>query len=303
MPSLMTTPNYYQILGVSSSANQHEIKAAFKKLAVSLHPDKNPGNAALAEELFKQMNEAYQVLSNTEKRARYDLKLYYITHPPIPQYPEQSQESHTEYEYTAPHYNYQQQPYAQRRARYAPSVTFEPRFVQKMYVLLGLLFTLIIIGSVYFVDYMNRWNAKEAYQEALDGGKSIAAMMKLSESIGYDKKFWPAYYLRGKLRLELMDDYRHAWYDFNAAILYTDAPTADMYFNRGLCSYQQNRYPDALADLDKAIQLDARSGPTYYLRSLTYLSLQDTTRACQNWREATRLGLSVPDEAMQIYCP
>ncbi len=60
--------DYYQILGIAKTANQEEIKKAFRKLAHQHHPDKNQGN----DEKFKQINEAYQVLSNKEKRAQYD---------------------------------------------------------------------------------------------------------------------------------------------------------------------------------------------------------------------------------------
>lgn len=68
--------NYYEILGVSSAATSEEIKRAYKKLAVRYHPDKNPDNAE-AEDRFKQINEAYQVLSNAEKRSKYDFILEY----------------------------------------------------------------------------------------------------------------------------------------------------------------------------------------------------------------------------------
>lgn len=63
--------DYYQILGVSRDADEKEIKAAYRKLARKYHPDVNPGDKA-AEEKFKQINEAYQVLSDPEKRAAYD---------------------------------------------------------------------------------------------------------------------------------------------------------------------------------------------------------------------------------------
>jgi molecular chaperone DnaJ len=63
--------DYYQILGVSRDADEKEIKAAYRKLARKYHPDVNPGDKA-AEEQFKQINEAYQVLSDPEKRAAYD---------------------------------------------------------------------------------------------------------------------------------------------------------------------------------------------------------------------------------------
>jgi len=60
--------NYYQILGVSKNASQDEIKRAYRKLAHQYHPDKNQSDG----ERFKEINEAYQVLSDTQKRAQYD---------------------------------------------------------------------------------------------------------------------------------------------------------------------------------------------------------------------------------------
>ncbi len=63
--------DYYDVLGVDRGASQQEIKAAYRKLAVKFHPDRNPGDAA-AEESFKRAAEAYAVLSDAEKRARYD---------------------------------------------------------------------------------------------------------------------------------------------------------------------------------------------------------------------------------------
>jgi curved DNA-binding protein len=67
----MDYKDYYQILGISRSASADEIRAAYRKLALKYHPDRNPDNKQ-AEEKFKEMNEAYQVLSDPQKRARYD---------------------------------------------------------------------------------------------------------------------------------------------------------------------------------------------------------------------------------------
>lgn len=64
----MTKRDYYEILGISKSASADEIKKAFRKLAVKYHPDKQGGD----ESKFKEIGEAYEVLSNTEKRQRYD---------------------------------------------------------------------------------------------------------------------------------------------------------------------------------------------------------------------------------------
>lgn len=68
---MATKRDYYEVLQVSKSASAEEIKKAYRKLAVQFHPDKNPGDAT-AEENFKELGEAYDVLSDPEKRAAYD---------------------------------------------------------------------------------------------------------------------------------------------------------------------------------------------------------------------------------------
>lgn len=68
----MTNKDYYQVLGVDKNATPDQIKKAYRKLAMKWHPDKNPNNKEAAEQKFKEIGEAYSVLSDEQKRKNYD---------------------------------------------------------------------------------------------------------------------------------------------------------------------------------------------------------------------------------------
>ncbi|MFT4023189.1 MAG: DnaJ domain-containing protein [Flavihumibacter sp.] len=68
---MSTKRDYYEVLSVTKTANGEEIKKAYRKVAMQYHPDRNPGDKA-AEDKFKEAAEAYEVLSDGDKRARYD---------------------------------------------------------------------------------------------------------------------------------------------------------------------------------------------------------------------------------------
>lgn len=67
-----TAKDYYQVLGVHRGATEDEIKRAYRKLAMDYHPDRNPGKETWANERFKEINEAYGVLGNPDRRRKYD---------------------------------------------------------------------------------------------------------------------------------------------------------------------------------------------------------------------------------------
>jgi len=87
--------DYYKILKIENRATEAEIKKAFRKLATIYHPDKNNGSAE-AEEMFKIILNAYEVLSNKERKIEYDLK-----------YKEEFYSNETQKNYTKTNYNYQ----------------------------------------------------------------------------------------------------------------------------------------------------------------------------------------------------
>ncbi|MCX6894957.1 MAG: DnaJ domain-containing protein, partial [Verrucomicrobia bacterium] len=67
----MSKRDYYETLGIGRDASAEDLKKAYRKLAVKFHPDKNPGDKA-AEEQFKELSHAYEILSDPQKRAAYD---------------------------------------------------------------------------------------------------------------------------------------------------------------------------------------------------------------------------------------
>ena len=67
----MAKRDFYEVLEISKSASEDEIKKAYRKMAIKFHPDKNPGDKA-AEDKFKEAAEAYEVLSDVKKKGQYD---------------------------------------------------------------------------------------------------------------------------------------------------------------------------------------------------------------------------------------
>lgn len=64
--------NFYELLGIPATASHEDVKRAYRRLALKWHPDKNPENSSEASEMFRQISEAYEVLSDPDKRLQYD---------------------------------------------------------------------------------------------------------------------------------------------------------------------------------------------------------------------------------------
>lgn len=213
-------PNYYDLLEISSSASADDIKAAYKRLALRYHPDKNQAT----EELFKEINNAYQVLSHPELRARYDLKLKY----------------QSESEVTPPTYS-RPNPYSyQRRYRPRPKYEYE-RWLSKEN-LKSTLYAFIIalsIGTLTMtVIWVSQYYKEQEYQAFLEYRRSIFVVAKASFENGNYQVALDELAKLGSLRKEEEDIDRYK------------KDIINQLYETGLTAYQSKNYPKAIRYFD-----------------------------------------------------
>jgi curved DNA-binding protein CbpA len=261
--------NYYHVLGVATTATTAEIKAAFKKLAIQYHPDKNPNNKE-AEEQFKQINEAYQVLNDAYKKSIYDQKLFYKEEIKttnfsnnIPNYKQTSKKNYTTF---------------RRRAYQNPS--YDPR----LHVLILGGFVLAMFFAWFSYRLVESYSATNNYREALkfyENKNYAMAFDKVHEAVIQDDSNLQAYYLRGILFSEYKKDRAAAIYCFDRCIIYGQdekektadkiAILPDFYFQRGLCHYAKGNFTQALADFANTIYFNPRHEKALLLSGDIYL--------------------------------
>ncbi len=202
--------DYYQILGVPRSATTEAIKQAYKKLAFKLHPDRNPDNPQ-AEELFKQINEAYQVLGNSEAKIKYDFlwnysyqtTTVYTTPRPPKQYNRPEKSVYDRYG----RYNWRNAP----KYKTAPLYKVDKNYVKNQLLTLFIVVLLagVIIGLNRLNNYYNQQEAAkiEAYQNSqlakaqslFDKGEIRASLNLLVNLIGDNPLVHKYYYKKDTL--------------------------------------------------------------------------------------------------------
>ncbi|WP_048922067.1 DnaJ domain-containing protein [Rufibacter radiotolerans] len=261
--------NYYHILGVTSKASTAEIKAAYKRLALKFHPDKNPGNQH-AEERFKQVNEAYQVLSNPRRRASFDLQQQYELHQ------RQGQA------YATPRYHHTRQPagFQERHYRERPKQhNFSRRDLQ---IIIGvvLLVVLLVLGLKLGWNQIASGRAMQRAQEAELKMNWAQAHDAYSTALEYKPGLEEARVKRAGLRLAHLQNPAGAIEDYSQALQEKDAPPARWYAARGKSYLQTRQYQNALQDLNQALTLDSALSAAYLDRALVHLQLED------NWLQA-----------------
>ncbi|AFM05746.1 DnaJ-class molecular chaperone with C-terminal Zn finger domain [Bernardetia litoralis DSM 6794] len=219
--------NYYDLLGVSKIATVQEIKSAYKKNALKFHPDKNaasPQESQLAEERFKLINEAYQVLSDPFKRANYDGQLEYENIRRQQQYNQYTSTG----SYNQNNFNSQS---SQNNTGYThqsrPSNTKkQPTFVfgkTEIYIILG--FAVMTVFAYFLMNIMTNYSYNTYMEEANAAIKSkdfVTAQSSLEEAQMQKEEDAEINYLLGKIELESKEQYPDAIEFFDKAIMYSD---------------------------------------------------------------------------------
>ena len=257
-----TVATFYDILGVSKQADANTIRHAFRSLAVKYHPDKNPGNQH-AEEVFKKINAAYQVLSNPDSRAAYDLSLenpfraYTSKSNAQKRYEERkrSGEYQRQYQYRRRAGGPMDGSYSAGRSRKNPEPPIKP---WKAYALIAVLVGVFSIGLLGLMRALEIYEARQKYESALHiwkvSSRPDLAQKHLNTALSRDDEYQEAYALYADLGIEL-GKAEEALFHAQQAFKLSEDPTAEDRFRLARCLIASGRKEEAYYHLRQGLAL------------------------------------------------
>ncbi|WP_027003796.1 DnaJ domain-containing protein [Hugenholtzia roseola] len=239
--------NLYQILGLPDFASTEEVKKSFKRLALLYHPDRNP-NSLTAEETFKVINKAYQILSDPETKHRYDLLLLYV-------YGKATQaETDETPAHRDPRYR-RRNPY--RRPYQAAPVVEKDSLSNTQATLISvgaILYIFLFVNSIYnFIGQNFYSRATEAYQKQ----QYEDAIKYLNGAIGYDPSLANAYFLRAQIYAENFSLPKDALEDYSKGIETTSIFKSEYFLWRGRTNGKLQNKNEAHQDFQTALFLSS----------------------------------------------
>lgn len=308
-------PDYYLILGITRSATSQQIKDAYKSLAKKYHPDKNAG-FALAEEKFKSINEAYQTLSNPNKKSDYDWRWRN----------QQTTTTQTTSNYSS-NYDYNYRPHTAYKTGYTSDFKYgrhysstdnyqqtesESAFIKDFkanlkFRLFGIgIFILVALVALFLGALMNKYAAKEhikAAEKYTLNKLYINAIKEYDNAIEFDDNNTEAYFGKAKIIVESTENYAKAILELNKAIEYSDTINPDYFVKRADCFYKNYQYQQAIYDLDVVLKEPKfRKGNLHYFRAMCNARLERREAACPDFQEAARLKFIPAEEKISDYC-
>lgn len=234
----MTNSDYYKILGVNPSASMEEIKLAYRKLAKKYHPDRNQGNPD-AEEKFKQITEAYEMLSNTSKRAIYDFSgdnAY--AQPWVNTYTYQGEHDTFTYKNKKKRHPFQSR---ERKSFFGKqSKIVQALILSALVLMVGVVG---IFGIRLYANYQLNTGLKQ-YEEK----QYILALQNIEQSLDlFGSKNPHAYLLASKILIDEYKNYGRAlnYIDKGLNIKADQTITAKLYYLKGKCLKNLNQFKSA----------------------------------------------------------
>lgn len=280
--------NYYEILGVSPQASLLEIKNAYKKLAFRYHPDQNP-NDAKAEEMFKKINEAYQTLSDAQKRHFYDVKLGF------------TQEINYSYYYQ----DYQKKQEAEQKVKveilknffrkYQEEQKAEQKEIEKINkktnFWIALALVLILLPAIY-LTIQEKYQLREMYAQAqiylrtyqLRKADSLVHLIRRKKPKDLD-------YLLLYVKVHFkMQDYKEVFRMLDNSYL-IKSPDFRFYWAISRYKYQKEHLAETIQVLQEVEKSGFRESDLYFERAMIKFSLNaDSKSICQDLELALKMG-------------
>lgn len=268
--------NYYDVLGVNIFADQREIKATYKKLAIQFHPDKHGGNKVF-EEKFKVINEAFQVLSNPTLRNRYDHKMFYSQ--PV----EGNQYSTTQTVRPTQH---------TRRPR--PKVV-RVTYSRKQYIMASMLFLGLLLGAIALFIGMSRYAGNKYFQEgeAYFQQKSYElAMTKYMEVLEVDPDHPQANERMGDLVTERIGNTELGLVFYEKALTASEKPSSLLFLKTCKVYLFENQSPKARQHLENMLVIYPENTDAWCMLGKIFLSENDFQKAWDAYQKANSVSTS-----------
>ncbi|OJJ23528.1 hypothetical protein BKI52_03965 [marine bacterium AO1-C] len=311
--------NYYEILGIKSTASSQEVREAYKAMAKKYHPDKN-ANDPYAEEVFKRINSAYQVLSDQQKRYHYDQAQIYQTVAST----STTTTTNAASGYYKPENNTGQAPYRnttgqsyKTRRIYRPKSRYRYAHISKrkrrnLNIFAGVVGIGVLIFGFYIYDASRYIAARHRYQKALEFVQEkdfYLAIKNLHEAVAFNPTLVEAHLLLGKINDSVYKQPEIAYINYSRAIRYSEKPTVEMYYQRGLYALFAEKHQWAAEDFSQVEVMNPQKAEAYYYRGLAYWSFLErhytpkiTNLACDDFAKAYQLGYKPAGKTHRAFC-